>query len=203
MEVRNDDVTLAIGSSGKRPTKSTARQFERAFMRHLEPGDRILDLGCGRRAEHARALVEAGFTVDAVDREALLAGASERLHFTQTTIEEWAFTLTDERWNGVLMAGILHFLDPVFALSTLLPRLKKRIKPGGVIGISTFYKEPDPHLPVRTRSLYTLQQLSIGFDDWEIHGRECHLPNGTSMSGTEHAFWKTLLVARAPATTSA
>jgi len=109
------------------------------LRRHVEPGSRVLDLGCGPGTDHA-SMIQAGYVVTAVDASsemvraaltrAAAAGQSDRVTVLQRPIEEiHAFT------SAAFDAAFSNFgaLNCVVDLDDTARALHRLLRPGGVL----------------------------------------------------------------------
>lgn len=102
------------------------------FTPGLAPGARVLDLGCGAGRD-ARALLERGFAVEAVDASAEMCARTEQLtqgraRVRQARIED--LPQGGETWDGIwMMASLLHV--PRADWAAVLTRLIGAVNPGG------------------------------------------------------------------------
>lgn len=114
------------------------------------PPARALDLGAGD-GQLAAWLAEAGFEVDAVERDPTRFAALQtmavnpRLHPTQADVTE--FSLASERYDLILAASIFHFLRPE-SLARLANDLQAALRPEGVLMAEVFTAD-DPGCKVR------------------------------------------------------
>jgi SAM-dependent methyltransferase len=101
------------------------------FLKHLSPGGRILDAGCGSGRD-ALAFAKAGFVVTAFDGSAAMA----RLAARHCCGEVRHMTFAEVRWTGEFdgvwsCASLLHV--PRAELPGVLARLANALRPGGVL----------------------------------------------------------------------
>lgn len=102
------------------------------FAEHIPANGRILDLACGR-GRHARFLASRGYSVLAVDRDAValadLQGVADVVT-AQLELEGDIWPLAGRRFDGIVVTNYLWRprLDDVFAL----------LAPGGILIYDTF-----------------------------------------------------------------
>jgi SAM-dependent methyltransferase len=107
------------------------------FQRYLEPGDRILDAGCGSGRD-VIAFQAAGYAVDAFDAsEEICRIASERtgIRVRHLRFEELEGT---ETYAGIWACASLLHVRPA-DLPDVLDRLYRLLEPGGVLYASFKY----------------------------------------------------------------
>lgn len=176
------------------------------FFRHVkqlvqERGDvNGVDLGCGS-GRYARKLAGMGCTVTAVDRKLMWNETQDKdVSWREQSPVYWHAGLRDDEYfDFVLARNILHFLPQPWVIRTLLPDLNRRIQPGGIIAIATFYREPEPRLAKEVLSLYRLSQLREVFENWDPV-RMMEWPHyGQGLFDTEQRQWySTLLIMQKP-----
>ena len=107
------------------------------FLRYLQPGQRILDAGCGSGRDTI-AFRKAGYETDAFDASAEICRlASERtgIRVRQCRFEELE---GEAQYDGIwACASLLHV--QASALPDVLLRLRRLLKPGGVLYASFKY----------------------------------------------------------------
>jgi SAM-dependent methyltransferase len=119
-----------------RPSYPPALVDEACARAGLEPGARVVEVGCGT-GKLTAALVERGLDVDCVDPGAAmvevarqrLAGTSARFHvvpFEQVELPPGAF-------GAVFSATAFHWVDP----SVSWPKAAALLRPGGVLALLT------------------------------------------------------------------
>ena len=106
-------------------------QARSRFTAHLPPKGIILDLGCGAGRD-AKAFLDAGFRVDAVDGSAELCASASA--YTGIPVKQMLFSELDacERYDGIwACASILHL--PKAELADVIGKIAKALKTGGVL----------------------------------------------------------------------
>jgi len=134
---------------------------------HLRPGDRVLDLGCGKGATAVFLAREAGVEVVAVDlwvSEAELrgvveaAGVGDRVDVLNADAR--ALPFADDEFDAVVSIDAFeYFGTDVRFLPSLLPVLR----PGGRIGMSTPALKVDPYQAAPPKAV-------AGLLGWEVAG---------------------------------
>ena len=128
------------GDYDREPDDPSKRKDLEAILKHLNPGDVVLDFACGTGTlsiELASRVKE----IHAIDISSrMLAAASRKaserkvgnIRFLHTTIFDEA--LTNAAFDVVMAFNILHLLDDV---QQVLRRINHLLKPGGVFISST------------------------------------------------------------------
>ena len=107
------------------------------FLRYLEPGSRILDLGCGSGRD-ARYFLEKGYQVDATDGSAEICRLASE--YTGIPVRQMLFNELDaeEEYDGIwACASILHL--PEEELRDVMHRIGTALKEDGVFYTSFKY----------------------------------------------------------------
>jgi ubiquinone/menaquinone biosynthesis C-methylase UbiE len=135
----------ALGSNYLRYSFTKGTDQEVAFLievLELEPGDRVLDVGCGP-GRHAVALAEAGFAVTGVDVSAGLleiarSAAQERnvkVSFFRQDARSMPFADEFDAVISICQGGFGLMGDDD---TLILHRMAEALKPGGVLALTAF-----------------------------------------------------------------
>ena len=146
----------------------TPKDFTSIFLNHIKPGHKVLDLGAGS-GDFSQMFADKGAIVTAVDSK-IPVDLGESIIPKKMKIEEFIAHENDERYDLIFLRNILQFLDKQWVFDVLLPWFQGHLNTGGIIGIETFYQEPEPAFDHPMRSLYSAPELSGHFLSWqEIH----------------------------------
>lgn len=104
------------------------------FTAQLPPHATILDLGCGTGRD-TRALIDAGFTVTAIDGSAEMAREAEKRIGRPVRVLLFEDLDDTEAFDGIWAnASLLHV--PRVGLPNVLARVYRALKPGGLLTAS-------------------------------------------------------------------
>ncbi len=176
------------------------QDFTKRFLDYIKPGQHVLDLGAGEW-KFAQMFVERGARVTAVDtRPSLLRNAM----ITRVTmnIEDFCSATHPDKYDLVFARNVLQFLDKYWVFETLLPWIEEHLAGQGIIGIETFYQDPEPPFDHSMRSLYALKELTTHFLLWaELYAKE-YDHRGFDMSGQTRKFFVSDLIVKKQKTTA-
>jgi SAM-dependent methyltransferase len=117
------------------------------FTRHLAPGARVLDAGCGSGRD-AKAFMEMGYQVEAFDASSAMVEMAEE--HTGLPVRLMTFSDVDwkEEFDGIwCCASLLHV--PAAELPGVMQKLTGALKPGGVWYLSFKYGEGEREMDGR------------------------------------------------------
>jgi 2-polyprenyl-3-methyl-5-hydroxy-6-metoxy-1,4-benzoquinol methylase len=172
------------------------QDFTNTFLDCIKPGHHVLDLGAGQ-GNFTQMFVERGARVTAVDiRLPKLQDTS--IISEKTSIEEFCASEQSGQYDRIFARNVLQFLDKPWVFKTLFPWMEEHITVQGIIGIETFYQDPEPPFEHVMRSLYPLKELTAHFMSWtELYVRDyCH--SGLDMSGQIRKFFLSSLIVKRP-----
>ena len=113
--------------------------MQERFVELLEPGARVLDLGCGSGRD-AKRFAEAGFAVDAVDGSPELCRIAAEFTGLPVRCMRFEELSAVAEYDGIwACSSILHV--PSVQLPALLAKMAAALKDGGVIYTSFQYGE--------------------------------------------------------------
>lgn len=177
-------------------TNDEAWQFEYTFARQIQPGTRGIDLGAGDGELPAR-LAES-YDMVAVDKRAP-DYHHDRLIWRQMSVEDWAIEPDGEPFDFILSRNLVQFLDKPFVFETLLPAIKRRVKPDGVIAIKTFSANPEPALGIAFPTFFRVEEIAAHFDGWTVVLSINEPRRSRALDGPEIRLWQTVqFIARRP-----
>ena len=110
-----------------------------AFIRHLAPGARVLDAGCGSGRD-AKAFLEMGYQVEAFDASPAMVDLAREHTGLPVKVMSFADVDWKEEFDGIwCCASLLHV--PAVELPGVMRRLADALKLGGVWYVSFKYGE--------------------------------------------------------------
>ncbi len=113
-------------------TAVNAARWMDGFLARMEPGARILELGCGSGRD-AETMIGRGFDVTPTDGAAGMAQAAAKRLGRPVKVMRFEELEAENEYDGVwASAALLH--APAAALPDMLSRVRRALKPGG-----TFY----------------------------------------------------------------
>ena len=99
------------------------------FLKHLKPGARILDAGCGSGRD-IKTFSEMGFEVEAFDASAELVDRAKQLTGKHVEVMHFQEVTAVEQYDGIwCCASLLHV--PEEELPEVMRLLARALKPGG------------------------------------------------------------------------
>lgn len=111
------------------------------FLKHLEPGALILDLGCGSGRD-SRYFLSKGYAVEAVDGSEEMVRIARQV--TGLPVKQMLFSELDEtdRYDGIFAcASLLHV--PSEKLPDIIRRVIKALKNNGIFYVSFKYGDQE------------------------------------------------------------
>lgn len=107
------------------------------FTKHLAPGARVLDAGCGSGRD-AKAFLEMGYQVEAFDASSAMVELAREHTGLPVQVKTFADVEWKEEFDGIwCCASLLHV--PSAELPGVMRRLADALKPGGVWYVSFKY----------------------------------------------------------------
>lgn len=127
------------------------------FTRHLAPGARVLDAGCGSGRD-AKAFQEMGYQVEAFDASPAMVELAREHAGLPVQLMTFADVDWKEEFDGIwCCASLLHV--PAVELPGVMQRLADALKPGGVWYVS--FKYGDGEREVDGRRFTDLDEVGL------------------------------------------
>lgn len=168
--------------------------FTKNYLSYIKSGDKVLDLGAGV-GTYSRMFADKGAIVNAVDIK-VPEDLGESIVPKKMKVEDFVDLNEEAQYGLVFMRNILQFLDKRWVFEILFPWLEEHLKKRGVIGIETFYSEPEPPFEHPLRSLYIAPELASYFLSWQELYNEQYEHRGPDMSGNMRKFFLTDMIVR-------
>lgn len=107
------------------------------FLKHLKPGSRILDAGCGSGRD-SKAFAELGYRVTAMDASPKICAEAQKVLGQKVLCQSFEGLEIENRFDGIwACASLLHVQKD--KISDVLYRLKRALKEDGVLYASFKY----------------------------------------------------------------
>ncbi len=127
------------------------------FTKHLAPGARVLDAGCGSGRD-AKAFLEMGYQVEAFDASSAMVELAREHTGLQVQLMTFADVEWKEEFDGIwCCASLLHV--PAVELPGVMGKLADALKPGGVWYVS--FKYGDGEREVDGRRFTDMDKTSL------------------------------------------
>lgn len=127
------------------------------FTRHLAPGARVLDAGCGSGRD-AKAFLEMGYQVEAFDASSAMVELAREHTGLPIQVKTFADVEWKEEFDGIwCCASLLHV--PAVELLGVMRRLADALKPGGVWYVS--FKYGDGEREVDGRRFTDMEEVGL------------------------------------------
>lgn len=117
------------------------------FTRHLAPGARVLDAGCGSGRD-AKAFLDMGYQVEAFDASSAMVELAREHTGLPVQLMAFADVKWKEEFDGIwCCASLLHV--PKLELPGVMRKLADALKPGGVWYVSFKYGDGEREIDGR------------------------------------------------------
>lgn len=127
------------------------------FTRHLAPGARVLDAGCGSGRD-AKAFQEMGYQVEAFDASSAMVELAREHTGLPVQLMTFAEVEWKEEFDGIwCCASLLHV--PAVELPGVMQKLADALKPGGVWYVS--FKYGDGEREVDGRRFTDMEEVGL------------------------------------------
>ncbi len=191
------DIFYSKAEERKYVIRFQSMNFTDTALSLLKPGDAVLDLGAGAGS----------FAAECVDRQANVTAVDRRQPVEQHPDIDWRIMdvrgfiegLKDtDMYRLIHSRNLIQFLDMDWSKRVLFPTLQKHLLPGGMIGIQTFYQDPEPTFERPISSRYTAADLEVLLQPMEVIDAKMFRHAGPDMRGVPRIFFITTIIARKP-----
>lgn len=171
--------------------------FQDLFLESIPEGGLAVDLGSGI-GKYATQMAEQGHHVIAVDQKPYPV-EYPNVEFVTSTVQDWLHSLPENfQASAYLVRNLIQFMDKDYVLHTLFPQIAKYLVSGGIIGIVTFTKQPEPAFDPPHKDDYNAAEILAVFDGWDVVLAEEVEEDKPDMGGTQRHFYITRLIIRKP-----
>ena len=166
--------------------------MQERFVELLEPGARVLDLGCGSGRD-AKRFAEAGFAVDAVDGSPELCRIAAEFTGLPVRCMRFEELSAVAEYDGIwACSSILHV--PSVQLPALLAKMAAALKDGGVIYTSFKYGEGEGMRHGRYFSDFTEDSFASLLEQVPALREEAHWVTSDVRPGRGDEKWLNLIL---------
>jgi SAM-dependent methyltransferase len=160
------------------------------FTKHLKPGARILDAGCGSGRD-TRAFIDMGYEVDAFDASQEMVERAKILTGIDVSCDTFEYIKFSRKYDGIwACASLLHVSRG--QLPSVLNKLSKALSSGGVIYAS--FKYGDADRSVGGRSFTDMNESVIDELSESIGGISiCHIWNTIDRRPERQEAWVNII----------
>ena len=170
-------------------------EFTQSFISYVRTGSTVLDLGAGS-GKFSEQFLDKGARVTAVDMRKP-EHVREGITIIQGTVEDYVAKANREHFDLIFFRNILQFLEKEWVFSVLFPWLHDHINKDGIIGIETFYQNPEPAFNQPLKSLYRIQEFNNVLPKWQkLYSEECDFNGPDLMGRVRHFFIVDLIMRR-------
>lgn len=171
--------------------------FQDLFLESLPANGLVVDLGSGI-GKYATQMAEHGHQVIAVDQKPYPV-EYPGVKFVTSSIQDWLNNLSaDFKASAYLLRNVIQFMDKDYVTQTLFQQVASHLQTGGVIGIVTFTKQPEPAFDPPHKHHYNASEILDAFNGWDVVLAEEVEEDKPDMGGTQRHFYLTRLILRKP-----
>ena len=161
------------------------------FFAKIEEGSEGLDLGAGD-GRWVTTAANIRTRVTAIDRQPAPAGPLPiGSSWIQADLHDGlAAILKDgQKFDFMMCFNAIQFMPRDYILGEFLPSLAHYARPDCVLGLCTFWKDPNPAFEHPFTSLYTALELVEALKGWEILQAEQRESDALSLDGVTLRHW--------------
>ena len=172
------------------------KAFDQQFYAVLAFVSRVLDVGAGQ-GDQAAELADLGHIVVAIERRPV-SFAHQNVEWHRAKIEDWIVTQPDGMFDAILLRHTIQFMAPAHVCDELVPHLKRLVRPGGIVAIETFTKQPEPAFESDHPSYWHHAGLEALFKEYIVDLSDDVEETYIGMDGVERHWYLTRFIARKP-----
>lgn len=169
--------------------------FSKKVLEYAFPGAKILDLGAGD-GWFSRKCLEKQAMVTAVDRK-LSPDQHPEIDWHQMDVQAYVERLQEkDMFDIVYSRNLIQFLEGDWVENKLIPILVNHLRPGGIIAIQTFYRDPEPPFERAVSSLWAVKDLQRLLPKLQVLQKGEISDMSPDMRGIPRRFFLTNLIAK-------